>query len=296
MDIGVNVPITEFGADLTGLRDFVQAAEDLEYTHIRLLDHVLGADPQFHPEVPEFPYTHQSYLHEPFTFMSYLAAITHRLQLVTAILILPQRQTALVAKQAAEVDVLSGGRLRLGIGVGWNPVEYEALGQDFHTRGRRCEEQITVLRALWTQEVVHFQGQWHQISHAGLNPRPVQRPVPVWIGAGRSVHPIPPEVALRRIGRFADGWFPMFSPGEAGLQAITRVQGYAREAGRDPSRIGMEGRLSLSGTEPRAWRQQVQAWEELGATHLSVGTGGSARRSPQEHIDALQQFKKVMNG
>ena len=193
MDIGVNIPITEFGADLSGLRDFVQAAEDLAYTHIRLLDHVLGADPQFHPEVPEFPYTYQSYLHEPFTFMSYLAAITHRLQLVTAILILPQRQTALVAKQAAEIDVLSGGRLRLGIGVGWNPVEYEALGQDFHTRGRRCEEQIAVLRALWTQEVVHFQGQWHQISHAGLNPLPVQRRFPCGLALAAPCTPFLPK-------------------------------------------------------------------------------------------------------
>ena len=201
MHIGVTVPLTEFGADLTGLRDFVQAAEDLEYAHVRLLDHVLGADPQFHPEVPEFPYTHKSYLHEPLTFMGYLAAITQRLHLVTAILILPQRQTALVAKQAAEVDVLSGGRLRLGIGVGWNPVEYEALGENFHNRGRRCEEQIAVLRALWTQEVVNFKGQWHQISHAGVNPLPVQRPIPIWIGAGRSAQPIPPEAALRRHSR-----------------------------------------------------------------------------------------------
>jgi hypothetical protein len=180
MHIGVNVPIIEFRADLVGLRDFVQAAEELGYAHLRILDHVLGADPQFHPEVPEFPYTHQSYLHEPLTLM-------------------------------CEVDVLSGGRLRLGIGVGWNPVEYKALGENFHNRGRRCEEQIAVLRALWTQEVVDFKGQWHQINHAGLNPLPVQRPIPIWIGAGRSARPIPPEAALRRIGRLADGWFPMFS-------------------------------------------------------------------------------------
>ena len=184
-----------------GLRDFVQAAEDLGYAHIRMLDHVLGADPKFHPEVPEFFYTHESYIHEPLTLMSYLAAITTRLQLATAILILPQRQTALVAKQAAEVDVLSGGRLRLGIGVGWNPVEYEALGEDFHNRGRRCEEQIAVLRTLWTQEVVNFQGRWHRITHAGLNPLPVQRPIPIWIGAG-----CPQPSAARR--RPAPHWSP----------------------------------------------------------------------------------------
>jgi probable F420-dependent oxidoreductase len=293
MYIGTTVPITEFGADLVGLRDFVQAAEDLGYAHIRLLDHVLGADPQFHPEVPEFPYTHQSYIHEPLTLIAYLAAVTRRLQLVTGILILPQRQTALVAKQAAEVDVLSGGRLRLGIGVGWNPVEYEALGEDFHNRGRRCEEQIAVLRARWTQEVVHFKGQWHQISHAGINPLPVQRPIPIWIGAGRAASPIPPEAALRRIGCHADGWLPMFSPDDAGYEAIARMQGYAREAGRDPAAVGIEGRVAMAGKGPQDWINQAKSWEGLGATHLSVGTGAGTPRSPQEHIDALHQFKKV---
>jgi probable F420-dependent oxidoreductase len=295
MHIGVTVPITELAADFAGLRDFVQAAEDLGYAHIRLLDHVLGADPQFHPEVPEFPYTHKSYLHEPLTLMGYLAAITNRLQLVTGILILPQRQTALVAKQAAEVDVLSGGRLRLGIGVGWNPVEYEALGEDFHNRGRRCDEQIAVLRALWTQEVVNFKGQWHQITHAGLNPLPIQRPIPIWIGAGRSAHPIPPEAALRRIGRLADGWFPMFSPGDAGREAIARVHGHASEAGRDPAAIGMEGRVTVPGQGPQDWIAQVKAWEELGATHLSVGTGGGGLRSAKDHIDAIRRFMEVLN-
>jgi probable F420-dependent oxidoreductase len=295
MHIGVNVPITELGADLTGLRDFVQAAEDLGYTHIRLLDHVLGADPQFHPEVPEFPYTHKSYLHEPLTLMSYLAAITTRLQLVTAILILPQRQTALVAKQAAEVDVLSGGRLRLGIGVGWNPVEYEALGENFHNRGRRCEEQIAVLRALWTQDVVDFKGRWHRINHAGLNPLPVQRPIPIWIGAGRSAAPIPPDAALRRIGRLADGWFPMFSPGQDGRDAIARMRGYAKEAGRDPASIGIEGRAAVAGKEPQDWITQLKTWEDLGATYLSVGTGGAGLKSADEHIEALQRFKEVMD-
>ena len=210
MYIGVNLPMTEIGADVGAIRDFAQAAEDLGYTSIRILDHVLGADPEHHPEVEHFPYTHKSVIHEPLTLMSYLAAITKKIHLVTGIIILPQRQTVLVAKQAAEVDVLSGGRLRFGIGLGWNPVEYEALGEDFHNRGRRCEEQIEVLRALWTQEVVSFSGRWHQISHAGLNPLPVQRPIPLWIGAGWSRDPIPVDAALRRIGRLADGWFATF--------------------------------------------------------------------------------------
>jgi len=294
MQIGVTVPITEIGGDLVALRDYVQAAEDLGYSHIRLLDHVLGANPLFHPEVPVFPYTHKSYIHEPFTLMSYLAAITERLQLVTAILILPQRQTALVAKQAAEVDVLSGGRLRLGVGVGWNPVEYEALGEDFQTRGQRCEEQIALLRMLWTQEVVSFQGRWHRISYAGLNPLPVQRPIPIWIGAGRTVSPIPPESALRRIGHLGDGWFPLFSPGEAGQKAIARVHGYAKEAGRDPSAIKLEGRVALADKEPEDWITEVKEWEEMEATHLSVGAGGGRPTSADEHIDAIRRFKEAI--
>src|SRR5919106_2946435 len=183
---------------------------------------------------------------------------------------------------------------RRGIGVGWNPVEYEVLGEDFHNRGRRCEEQIAVLRALWTQEVVDFKGQWHQISHAGLNPLPVQRPIPIWIGAGRSVSPIPPAAALRRIGRLADGWFPMFSPGEEGRQAIARMHGYARDVGRDSASIGIEGRVAVAGKRPEDWIDQRRAWEELGATHLSVGTGGGGLKSPQDHIEALRRVKEVI--
>ena len=294
MQIGVNLPIVDFGDDLLGLRDYVQAAEDLGYAHLRTLDHVLGADPQFHPERPTFPYTHESYIHEPFTLLGYLSAITKKLQLVTGVLILPQRQTALVAKQAAEVDVLSGGRLRLGIGIGWNHVEYEALGEDFHNRARRCEEQIDLLRALWTQEVVNFQGTWHQITHAGLNPLPVQRPIPIWIGAGSSIRPIPPNRALRRIGRMADGWFPQFAVGDEGRQAIARMHGYAKEAGRDPAAIGIEGRISVAGQGPEEWMAEAKGWEELGATHLTVGTGASRLNSPDQYIEAIRRFKEVM--
>ena len=219
MEIGVSVPIVEIGDDFGALRDYIQAAEDLGYAHVRILDHVLGAVPEKHPEVPHFPYNHESYIHEPFTLMAYLAAVTKTIGLTTGILILPQRQTALVAKQAAEIDVLSGGRLRLGIGVGWNSVEYEALGVDFASRGSRCDEQIEVLRQLWTENVVDFHGKYHDISHAGINPLPVQRPIPIWVGAGRGNAPTPPDAAIRRIGRLADGYFPMFAP-DSGGEAI----------------------------------------------------------------------------
>ena len=287
MQVGVTLPIVDFGDDLVGVRDYVQAADDLGYTHLRMLDHVLGADPQFHPEVERFPYTHKSYIHEPLTLMGYLAAITKKLQLVTAILILPQRQTALVAKQAAEVDVLSGGRLRLGIGIGWNPVEFEALGEDFHNRGRRCEEQIEVLRRLWTQEVVNFQGRWHSITHAGLNPLPVQRPIPIWIGGGA-------EQVVRRIGRVADGWFPQFPPDSEGQARIAHMREYAKAAGRDPASVGVEGRVTVANQGPEEWVAEARAWQEIGASHISVGTGGAGFTSPDQHIEAIRRVKEVI--
>ena len=295
MELGVTVPIVEFGDDLGGVREFVQAAEELGYTHIRILDHVLGADPQYHPEVPRFPYTHQSYIHEPFTLMAFLSGITTTIKLVTGILILPQRQTALVAKQAAEVDVLSGGRLRLGIGIGWNPVEYEALGQDFHTRGRRCEEQIEVLRKLWTQELVNFEGRDHKISHAGIRPLPIQRPIPIWLGAGSSANPIPTERVLKRIGNMADGWFPMFPYDHPNRGVVEQVQEYARSAGRNPSEIGMEGRIRMASNGPEDWLAESKAWEEMGATHLSASTVGPQITTIDQHIEALQRLKETIN-
>ena len=301
VEIGVALPTTEIGADPGAIREYVQAAEDLGYSHIRVIDHVLGADPQGHPEMEVFPYTHESVIHEAFTLLAYLAAITRRIKLVTSILILPQRQTALVAKQAAEVDVLSGGRLRLGIGVGWNPVEYEALGQDFHTRGRRSEEQIAVLRALWTQEVVSFEGRWHKITHAGLNPLPVQRPIPIWIGAGWTYGPVPPDYVLRRVAQLADGWLPVFPPDRAGREVIERMRGYARDAGRDPASIGIEGRITVEDKGPEDWLGEVEAWKEIGASHVGFASSGAGMspgaaglNSVQDHIDSMRRFKEAV--
>lgn len=298
MRVGVVFPQAEVTADPGAVREYVQAVEDLGYDHVFIADHVLGGDSQFHRWIDDVApiYTHRSLVHEPFTLMAYMAGITRSLQLVTGILILPQRQTALVAKQAAEVDVLSEGRLRLGVGVGWNPVEYEALGEDFHTRGIRCEEQIEVLRALWTQEVVSFQGRWHQITHAGLNPMPLQRPIPIWIGTGSNQSYAPPERVLRRIARLADGWFayPRLTPDEAGREAIARLHAYAREAGRDPSSIGMECRIGVAGKGQEEWAKEATAWEEMGATHLSVETRRGGLKFPQEHVEAIRRFKEAV--
>ena len=200
MQLGAIFPQTEIGADPAAVKDFAQAAEALGYEHLLVFDHVLGADASKRPEWNR-PYSSVDTFHEPFVMFGYLAAVTEKIEMCTGIIILPQRQTALVAKQTAEVDVLTGGRLRLGIGVGWNDVEYEALGETWENRGRRSAEQVEVLRMLWTQEVVNFEGRYHKITHAGINPLPVQRPIPVWFGGGA------PQV-VRRIARMGDGWFP----------------------------------------------------------------------------------------
>ncbi len=295
MQLGVVFPQTEIGADPLAIRDYVQAAEAQGFRHVVVYDHVLGADTRQHPNWMG-SYTSQDMFHEPFTIFSYMAALTQNLEFVTAILILPQRQTALVAKQAAQVDLLSGGRLRLGIGIGWNHVEYEALGENFHNRGRRTEEQIEVLRALWTQDVVHVEGRWHRITHAGINPLPVQRPIPLWFGAGRRQEPIPVDVVMRRIARFGDGWFPSFAPDDTGREVVSRLRDYAREAGRDPAAIGMEARINLADGAPDFWRQRADAWADLGATHLSVNTMNAGLNSPDAHIKAIQQFKEAITG
>ena len=295
MRVGVVFPQTEIGPDPGAIRDYVQAAEDLGYSHLIAYDHVLGADTRFH-EGWSGGYALNDMFHEPLVVFGYMAAITKTLELVTAILILGQRQTALVAKQAAEVDVLSGGRLRLGVGIGWNHVEYEALGQNFHNRGRRTEEQIPLLRALWTQEVVNFKGRWNHVTDAGINPLPVQRPIPIWMGAGGRLSPVPPEPVLRRVARLADGWFPQFSPDETGRETVTRVREYAREEGRDPSVIGMEARINIIDGNPEFWVNRARAWEDLGATHISVNTMRAGLESPEAHINAIRQFKEVVGG
>jgi probable F420-dependent oxidoreductase len=286
MRIGVVFPQTEIGAGPAAIRDYVQAAEDLGYAHCLVFDHVLGADARRHAGW-NGPYSHRDMFHEPFVLFGYLASFTQRLELVTGVIILGQRQTALVAKQAAEVDVLSGGRLRLGVGIGWNEVEYEALGTNFHDRGRRSEEQIAVMRALWTREAVNFKGRWHQITDAGLNPLPIQQPIPIWLG-GRA------EAVIKRVGRLADGWFPQFPPDQAGEATLNRMREYARQAGRDPAAIGIEGRLSFAGGNPDLWAHAAEAWQKLGATHLSVNTMRAGLRSPDEHIKAIRQFKEAL--
>ena len=284
MQIGVTFPQNEIGADPTVIRDYAQAAEGMGYRHLVAFDHVLGADSTHRPGWRG--YTHRQMFHEPFVLFGYLAALTH-LEFVPAVIILPQRQTALVAKQAAEVDVLTGGKLRLGIGVGWNPVEYEALGMNFQARGRVVEEQIEVMRLLWSQEVVSYKGQYHTITEAGLNPLPIRRSIPVWLGGSA-------DVLLRRVARIGDGWFPQGQPDDHMRRLLERLISYIREAGRDPSTVGIEARVNASEGNLDEWVRQTEGWRALGATHISLNTMGAGFNSPGEHIDAIRRYKEAI--
>lgn len=283
MRVGVIFPQTEIGTDPLIVRDYAQAAEELGYTHILAYDHVLGANPASRPGWSPV-YTYRDSFHEPFVLFAYLAGLTKKIGLVPGVIILPQRQTVLVAKQAAALDVLSSGRLRLGVGIGWNPVEYEALGQDFKNRGRRSEEQIDLMRKLWTNELVTFQGQWHKVTDAGLNPLPIQRPIPVWFGGGA-------DQVLGRVGRLGDGWIPLLGPDEKCRAAIEKIHSYAREAGRNPAAIGIEGRISVANRPTEEWLNEISAWKNLGATHLSINTMKAGFATPAAHIEAIRRFQ-----
>ena len=281
MQIGVIFPQTEIGPDPGGVRAYAQAVQEMGFKHLEVYDHVLGADPAGHPGW-EGAYDVNSQFHEPFVLFGYLAAVAPGLELVTSVIILPQRQAALVAKQAAEVDVLTGGKLRLGVGIGWNAVEYEALGMDFHNRARRFEEQIELMRRLWTEPSVNFQGKYHRVTAAGINPMPVQRPIPVWIGASA-------EPAIKRAAEMADGYFPQRPLAGGWPATVDKIRGWLSAAGRDPARFGIDARVQAGSGSPDEWRQQAELWRGLGATHLSIVTMNGGLRGPDAHVERLRQ-------
>jgi probable F420-dependent oxidoreductase len=284
VQIGVVFPQTELGGDVGAVRAYVQGVEELGYRHVLAYDHVLGADPAVHTPWTG-PYDIDTTFHEPFVLFGYIAAATS-LEVVTGVIILPQRQTALVAKQAAEVDLLTRGRFRLGVGLGWNTVEYEALGMAFEARGRRIGEQVALLRRLWTERSVTFDGAFDHVTAAGLAPLPVQRPIPVWFGAFK-------PAACRRAGRLGDGWFPMVDPGPRLDAAIAEVRRGATAAGRDPSSLGMEAQLVWRG-DPGDLVSRARQWEQAGATHLDVNTMGAGLGGVDGHLSALAAAAKAL--
>jgi len=269
MRIGVSLPVREMENDLGAIRDYAQLADELGLTHLRVPDQVLRPD--------------SGPLHEPITLMAYIAGVTERIELVPSVIVLPSRQTALVAKQAAELDVLSGGRLRLGIGVGNSKEEYRALGVDFHTRGARCDEQLELLHLLWTQESVDFEGRFDRVSGAGLNPLPVQRPIPIWIGA----RPVPSHAVVQRIGRHASGWFVLCDP-EQFPEVSDRIAAAAETAGRNPAELGTEAGVAVVGPREAEWKTRIRGWRAAGLSHLCLRTLGGGLNA-QQHLDKIRE-------
>lgn len=297
MKIGALFPQFEIGLDPVSIRDFSQAADDLGYTHLTSFDQIIGLNKKSRPD---WKYVHdaEDMFHEIFVLFGYLAAVTTRIEFVTGILVLPMRGTALVAKQAAEVDVLSNGRLRLGIGVGVKPEEFEACGEDFGNRGKRVDEQIDVLRKLWTSDLITYEGEYHRIEDGGINPLPIQRPIPIWIG-GIS------KAAIRRTAQLGDGWLPNFQADDLGKRSIDAMREMAVSYGRDPDTIGIEATMTIIDRTPEELRTEIEDWRRIGATHITINTmperwveeekrwnkaaiGGLA--NPQAHIDAVRAF------
>ncbi len=287
MKYGVVFPQVEFPSDPAAIKDYAQTAEELGYNHLLAYDHVLGANPDREGGWSG-SYAYTDPFQEPLILFSYLTGFTESLEFISGIIILPQRQTALIAKQAATLDVLCNGRLRLGVALGWNEVEYVCLNQDFSTRADRFEEQIELLRQLWTEELVVFEGKYHTIPDAGINPLPVQRPIPLWFGG----HADP---VIRRIAKMADGWLPNYRTPEDGAEALEKLEQYLAEAGRTMADIGLEARVRIRHGDEDLWASVAESWEAAGATHLTVNTMGAGIDTPQGHIEALQQFAKLMN-
>jgi probable F420-dependent oxidoreductase len=285
MEIGVIFPQTEIGGDPGAVRAYGEALTELGYSHMAAYDHVLGGDTAVLGDLGG-PYTIDHTFREPLMMFSYLAGRTP-LAFATSILIGPQRQTALLAKQAAELDLLCGGRFRLGLGIGWNKLEYDALGVPFDQRAAIFEEQIAVLRALWTQKSVTVDGRFHHITASGLAPFPLQRPIPIWIGGHA-------PAALRRVGRVADGWFPMYRPRGGLEEALETVHEGAVEAGRDLSGFQFEGRLEYAGRDLEKMAEHLRRWREAGASHLSVNTMHSGLEGVDAHIAALREIAEAL--
>ena len=288
MNLGVVLPTVELGSDPAIIREYAQTAQGLGYKHMVIQDHVLGVDPAVHVGWTR-PYTNKTLTPDPFIQCAFLSSSVPDMELVTGVVVITQRQTVLVAKQAAEVDILTSGNFRLGVGLGWNKVEYDALGEDFTNRGVRSEEQVELMRALWTQKSVTFDGKWHHIDAAGMNPMPVQRPIPVWFG-GTS------DAVLKRTARMGDGWItsPQVQTYEANRDMLDRLYGFAEEVDRDPASIGIEGRIELvDHPTDQDVLSAYKEWKSMDVEIVTLSTRAVGLDSPRQQMDALKKYMDI---
>ena len=292
--LAVNLPLIDTGGSPSFVKDFAQAAEDIGYRGLALPDHVLGANIANRPDWGDRN-TSSDYFQDPFVMFGFLAACTSTMEFSTQVMILPQRQTALVAKQAASLDVLCEGRFRFGIGSGWNAVEYEALNEDFTNRGRRLEEQVEVMRRLWAEQHVTFRGNYHQIDDAGINPLPTKKSIPLWFGGHD-------DRMLRRIAKLADGWMPLaYPPNETALEAFEVMRTYIREAGRQPHDVGLEVWTSLADGDDDKLRSDFQFWKDAGVSHVCLNNWYNrpphqriAERDANGHMEAMRRYHEIV--
>jgi probable F420-dependent oxidoreductase len=289
MELGTLLPWSDIGGDPVVIREYAQTAEAIGYDFLEAPDHVLGVNAASRPGWDRND--SEDLFHDPFVLFGYLAGCTSKLGFSTGVLILPQRQTVLVAKQAACLDVLSGGRFRLGIGVGWNEVEFTGLNENFHNRGRRSEEQVQVMQQLWAAPHVAFKGRWHTIDDAGINPRPASGKVPVWFGGHH-------DRTLERIAKWGDGWMPnAYPPGPAATDVLDRLRRLTETAGRDPGQIGIEAWVSMGSGNESDWAQEARFWKSAGASHICLTTTFNRRhhkriagRTLSDHLAALRRY------
>jgi probable F420-dependent oxidoreductase len=285
MEIGAVIPHNEIGTDPGAIRAYAQGAEELGVGHLLIYDHVLGAN-RDRPGGFKGPYDKDIAFHEPFVLFGFLAAVTERVDLVTAVLILPQRQAVLVAKQAAEVAVLSGDRFKLGIGVGWNTVEYDGLNEDFSTRGRRQEEQVDVMRRLWSEDSMSYGGEFHRFEKASILPRP-SRPIPVLFGGSA-------PAVIDRCARLGDGWIPLGKPDEKSAARVADIRRIRRSHGLGMDGFEVQAQAQYAGGNPERWRAHAAAWSELGATHLAIATHNAGETDVDGHLARIAEYQAAL--
>ena len=295
MQLGALIPLGDIGGDRVVVRDYAQAVEAIGYDFLEAPDHVLGVNAASRPDWDLTRNTSKDLFHDPFVLFGFLAGCTNKLGFSSGVLILPQRQTVLVAKQAACLDQLSGGRFRLGIGVGWNEAEFVGLNENFHNRGRRSEEQVQLMQALWAQDHVTFRGRYHTIDEAGINPRPLSGRVPVWFGGHHAA-------TLTRIAKWGDGWMPnAYPPDQSALEVFAKLRSLTRAEGRDPAAIGIEVWTSCGSGTPANWREEAAFWKSAGASHITLTTTFNRRhhrrisgRAPADHVRALEAVAEAL--